>query len=438
MGSMDAFSSADVSAEALFPPPGAMPPQGPTHAQYAAVRRLGGGSFGEVTAGCHLVTGAAVAMKRVVVRRPDKGLPDNVLRELKALQHLAGEPHVVRLLDYFALGSSITMVMELCPGGDLHSALGFSAAAEDVEGSGNVEGGMCRREPLSPACIKSIVRQILLGVANCHKHGILHRDVKPGNVLLGADGTLKLADFGLARFARDRFAHQDDRVIRDAEYTHTVQTRWYRAPEILYGARRYSGAVDVWSVGAILGELLSSRGPLLPGDSDIDQLLRTLRLLGTPTEERWPGARHLPDFGKIAVAPCEPVARAAAIPDNADPGLATDFLFRLLALDPKERPTAAEALEDAYFTSEPPALAPAAALEELRRRCGSCGESTREHRHGGGAGEGADPFAATGAGDVIGSNHLGKAFRVGRRPDPEELRDALVRLGLDCELQALA
>lgn len=95
----------------------------------------------------------------------------------------------------------------------------------------------------------------------------------------------------------------------------------YRAPEILYGARRYGGGVDVWSVGAVLGELLSARGPLLPGDSDIDQLLRTLRLLGTPTDERWPGARELPDFAKITVAGLKQGSPRAHLPPCAGTGM---------------------------------------------------------------------------------------------------------------------
>lgn len=419
---------------------------------------------------------SSAALKRVLVRRPEKGLPDNVLRELQTLQLLAGtSPHVVRLLDHFAMGSSITLVFEMCPWGDLHGVLGLGAAAaggdDGDDGGGRGGGGgaaatMTMREPLPPACIKGLMRQVLLGVAACHAAGVLHRDVKPGNILIGADGTLKLADFGLARLAKrarrrrprrcngesgssegqggngeergrgveDAEEEEEDGddvnaseeyeaapdALRDAEYTHTVQTRWYRAPEILYGARRYGGGVDVWSAGAILGELLCAQGPLLPGDSDIDQLLRTLRLLGTPTDHRWPGARELPDFGKITVAPCEPAGREAAVPDNADPGLATDLLFRLLSLDPAERPTAAEALEDVYFASEPAGLAPAAAVAELRRRC----RRRLPTVNGGGV-----------SGGESGEKGVGWTSR---RPEPGELRAALLRLGLDGELEALA
>ena len=305
-GDDEESSSSTSSSPSFFPPAGAMPPDGPKHARYAAVRRMGGGAFGEVLAGYHPASGAAVALKRILVRRPEKGLPDNILRELKALRHLAGEPHVVRLLDHFATGSSITLVLEMCPGGDLHGVLGIGPAAgeddndDDDEGGGGdggdegagTEGGVGggrsreggttttttegggmtrrrRREPLPPACVKGIIRQILLGVAACHSHGVLHRDVKPGNILIGSDGTLKLADFGLARFAdaaassKRRRRRRDDNdgandnhagrpegaeeggegdggmgkvdlveppdALRDAEYTHTVQTRWYGA-----------------------------------------------------------------------------------------------------------------------------------------------------------------------------------------------------------------
>ncbi|EEH57980.1 uncharacterized protein MICPUCDRAFT_11088, partial [Micromonas pusilla CCMP1545] len=199
---------------------------------------------------------------------------------------------------------------------------------------------------LSVACVKSVARQILLALDACHSRRVMHRDVKPGNLLIGADGRVKLADFGLAR------TRTKTRTTTSAAplYTHTIQTRWYRAPEILYGARRYDAGVDVWSAGAILGELLGTRvGPMLPGDSDVDQLVRTLTLLGTPTEDRWPGAFELPDYGKIAVKPREPAPREDAVGGTVDDGAGVALAFRLLSLDPKRRPSAGEALKDAYF-----------------------------------------------------------------------------------------
>jgi serine/threonine protein kinase len=413
----------DVAWDADVHPPGLVPPSGPKHAQYRrSSSRLGGGAFGEVLAGRRLATGEPVALKRVVVRAPDEGIPDNLLRELKTLQHLSGRsPHVVRLLDHYPLGNAVVLVLELCPRGDLRSLLGVGAAGADPR-----EGRDPRAHlPLTPACVKGVVRQVFMGLAACHSLGVIHRDVKPGNVLVGADARLKLADFGLARFApgmspRTSSPRTSPGTISSSPspgvlfgtYTPAIQTRWYRAPEILYGARDYSAAVDVWSAGAILAELLTPNGPILPGDSDIDQLARTLTLLGTPDDARWPDARGLPDYEKIAFAPRLPTSARDALPGNVDPGLATDFLFRALALDPKTRPTAEEALRDEYFHAAPAAASPEAALEELRR-CALRGDGDTE-RSRGGRGEGGGTRAEVAE---------------------DDFRDALVALGLDGELE---
>ena len=194
----------------------------------------------------------------------------------------------------------------------------------------------------------------------------------------------------------------------------------------MYGARRYDAGVDVWSAGAILGELLGTRvGPMLPGDSDVDQLVRTLTLLGTPTEDRWPGAFELPDYGKIAVKPREPAPREDAVGGTVDDGAGVALAFRLLSLDPKRRPSAGEALKDAYFVEgNEPEMSPTDAIAELRRTCG----------------DGLEPWWVAGGASSETSNFKTRGGSKKKKlttPDPEDLRAALARLGLDAELEEL-
>lgn len=106
---------------------------------------------------------------------------------------------------------------------------------------------------------------------------IYFQDLKPNNLLVNSEGILKLGDFGLAKFYGS-----PNRI-----YTHQVVTRWYRSPELLFGARIYGVGVDMWAVGCILAELLL-RVPFLQGESDLDQLTKIFQVLGTPTEETWP------------------------------------------------------------------------------------------------------------------------------------------------------
>jgi serine/threonine protein kinase len=127
--------------------------------------------------------------------------------------------------------------------------------------------------------------QLVKGIAYCHSHRVLHRDLKPQNLLIDKKGALKLADFGLAR----AFG------LPVGVITHEVVTLWYRAPEILLGGRTYSTPVDIWSAGCILAEIVN-RAPLFPGDSEIDQIFRIFRVLGTPDESVWKGISSLRDY----------------------------------------------------------------------------------------------------------------------------------------------
>uniref|UniRef100_A0A5F8GIZ2 Cyclin-dependent kinase 7 n=1 Tax=Monodelphis domestica TaxID=13616 RepID=A0A5F8GIZ2_MONDO len=191
---------------------------------------------------------------------------------------------------------------------------------------------------LTPSHIKAYMLMTLQGLEYLHQHWILHRDLKPNNLLLDENGVLKLADFGLAKsFGSPNRA-----------YTHQVVTRWYRAPELLFGARMYGVGVDMWAVGCILAELLL-RVPFLPGDSDLDQLTRIFETLGTPTEEQWPGMCSLPDYVTFKSFPGIPLQHIfSAAGDDL-----LDLIQGLFTFNPCTRLTATQALKTKYFSNRP-------------------------------------------------------------------------------------
>ena len=131
---------------------------------------------------------------------------------------------------------------------------------------------------LPPRVVQIFLFQLLKGIDFCHSKGIMHRDLKPQNILIDGRGQLKVADFGLARSF----------LLPMRTYTHEVVTLWYRAPEVLMGARMYSLSLDVWSVATIFAEM-SNGHPVWPGDCEIGELFTIFQSLGTPTDSVWPG-----------------------------------------------------------------------------------------------------------------------------------------------------
>uniref|UniRef100_A0A3B3URD6 Cyclin dependent kinase 17 n=1 Tax=Poecilia latipinna TaxID=48699 RepID=A0A3B3URD6_9TELE len=127
--------------------------------------------------------------------------------------------------------------------------------------------------------------QILRGLSYCHKRKVLHRDLKPQNLLINERGELKLADFGLARA----------KSVPTKTYSNEVVTLWYRPPDVLLGSSEYSTQIDMWGVGCIFYEMAAGR-PLFPGSTVEDELHLIFRLLGTPTEENWPGISTIEEF----------------------------------------------------------------------------------------------------------------------------------------------
>ncbi|KAL2897141.1 Cyclin-dependent kinase D-1, partial [Bienertia sinuspersici] len=271
-----------------------------------------------------LKTDQTVAIKKIRLGKQKEGVNFTALREIKLLKELK-DPNIIALIDAFPHKGNLHLVFEF-----MESDL--EAVIRD------------RNIVLSPADIKSYLQMTLRALAFCHKKWVLHRDMKPNNLLLAADGQLKLGDFGLARI----FGSPHRR------FTHQVFARWYRAPELLFGTKQYGPAVDIWGAACVFAELLLRR-PFLQGSSDIDQLGKIFAAFGTPKPAQWSDMVYLPDYVEYQYVPAPPLR--TLFPMASDDAL--DLLSKMFAYDPKVRLSAQQALEHRYFTSPPAATNPA-------------------------------------------------------------------------------
>lgn len=290
--------------------------------------KLGEGTYGSVYKAKDRTTGALVALKRIKLSSDGfdrEGMPLTSLREVSLLRRLH-HPNVVSLLDV-VVGTkldSLFLVFEFCEH-DLARLLDAMPA------------------PFSPAEVKCLLQQLLCAVAHLHANAVLHRDLKLSNLLLTSDGTVKLCDFGLARAIEPP----------EGEYTGRVVTLWYRAPELLLGAKTYGFAIDMWAVGCILGELLLHR-PLMPAPNEMKQLEMMCDLLGTPNERIWPEFSSLP-LASSLVLPSQQFNELPSV--FAAKRLTAETLALLnsmLTYDPSKRISARAAIEHEYFKQRPP------------------------------------------------------------------------------------
>lgn len=284
---------------------------------YQKLEKLGEGTYGVVYKAAVKATGQIVALKKIILEAEDEGVPSTAIREISILKELQ-HPNIVELMNVVHANGNLHLVFEFLN--------------QDLKQYMDATKGQLDR-----MLVKSYMQQLLDGMLHCHKHRFLHRDLKPQNLLIDKTGVLKIADFGLARAYG----------VPIRTYTHEVVTLWYRAPEILLGSKRYAIPMDIWSIGCIFAELATKKA-LFPGDSEIDELFRIFRLLGTPNEELWPGVEYLPDFKRTFPQwVAKPNALANAVPGLDPVGL--DLLSKMLQFDPAKRISCRRALRHPYF-----------------------------------------------------------------------------------------
>jgi serine/threonine protein kinase len=287
--------------------------------RYEKLEKIGEGTYGVVYKAKDKESGEIVALKKVRMGNEDEGVPSTALREialLKEIQH----PNTVGLLDVESSESKLYLIFEFCDS-DLKKYMN------------NIRGS------LTPKLVKELMYQMTTGITYCHMHRLIHRDLKPQNILVDKNGVLKLADFGLARAF----------TIPIETLTHEVVTLWYRAPEILLGGKHYSVGVDMWSIGGIFAELVTKQ-PLFPGDSEIDELYRIFRVCGTPNETIWPGVSKLPDW-KPTFPQWTPKDMSTIVPGLEASGV--DLLACMLTYEPNQRISGKDALRHPYFAELP-------------------------------------------------------------------------------------
>lgn len=292
--------------------------------RYQKMEKIGAGMYGTVYKAKDNATGEIIALKRIRLVEDEgndmkQGIPSTTIREISLLKELKHK-NIVRLYD-------------VVNGQDRTLTLVFEYMDQDLKKYLD-----CNERGLDPVIVKYFLYQLLDGITNCHFHRVLHRDLKPPNLLINIKGELKIADFGLARALG----------ISQHSYTHEVVTLWYRAPDVLLGSRNYSTSVDIWSIGCIFAEMVNGV-PLFPGKAEGDQLDIIFSKLGTPAGA-CTGSHELPEWKNDQFYPA-PTSFASLVPGLEATGL--NLLQLMLSYDPARRISAAEARYHPYFDDLP-------------------------------------------------------------------------------------
>ncbi|XP_021698650.1 cyclin-dependent kinase 14 isoform X2 [Aedes aegypti] len=292
---------------------------------YIKLEQLGEGSYATVFKGYSNLTNQVVALKEIRLQE-EEGAPFTAIREASLLKELK-HSNIVTLHDIVHTRETLTFVFEFVN----------TDLSQYME---RHPGGLDHRN------VRLFLFQLLRGLSYCHKRRVLHRDVKPQNLLISEMGELKLADFGLARA----------KSVPSHTYSHEVVTLWYRPPDVLLGSTEYSTSLDMWGVGCIFVEMITGM-PTFPGIRDTyDQLDKIFKILGTPTEETWPGVTHLPGYKLHMLGFFKSRKLGLSFPRLYDIIEGEMMASAFLQLNPDNRISADEALRHPYFAPLPKKL----------------------------------------------------------------------------------
>lgn len=298
--------------------------------RFQLIKEIGHGAYGVVCSArfTEAAEDTTVAIKKVTNVFSKTLLCKRSLRELKLLRHFRGHKNITCLYD---------MDIVFYPDGTFAGLYLYEELMEC-----DMHQIIKSEQPLTDAHYQSFIYQILCGLKYIHSADVLHRDLKPGNLLVNADCQLKICDFGLAR------GYSENPVENNQFLTEYVATRWYRAPEIMLSYQGYTKAIDVWSTGCILAEFLGGK-PIFKGKDYVNQLNRILQVLGTPPDETLKriGSKNVQDYiHQLGFIPKVPFVD---IFPQANPE-ALDLLERMLAFDPSRRITVNEAIKHPYLS----------------------------------------------------------------------------------------
>lgn len=295
--------------------------------EFERLCRIGEGMYGIVYKVKDKKSGKIFALKKLKIDQDSPFLPQNFLREISNLKLLKHE-NIVNLIET-AVGqtyNSTFLVFEYCK-------YSLSRVIDDDPGY------------LYHPQIKLIMHQLFTGLDFIHRNGVLHRDISPTNVLFNESGILKITDFGISR-----------KATAIGKLTPNLGTLWYRAPEMLFGAENYSSAVDIWSAGCILSEMLLEKKALFSGDSILDIIKRIIDVLGSPTENLWPGHLELPLLKDYSLQdqPYNQINYTFA----SETTETVSLLKTILLYNPQSRSSAKQCLGHPYFSEFPEACSP--------------------------------------------------------------------------------